>query len=64
MLYPTTVEVLGSQESATLCPEDELVPLPENDCLRDASVALLVNAMLPEAVPAAGGVNVTVYFAL
>lgn len=64
MLYPTTLDVLASHESATLCPEDELVPSPENDCCRDVSVALLVNAIFPDAVPAAAGVNVTVYFVL
>ena len=33
---------------------------PVNDCASDASEALLAKEMLPEELPAAGGVNVTV----
>ena len=56
--------MLGFQESATLCCPDDCVPAPVNDCVNDASDALLVKEMLPEEVPAAGGVKVTVYLAL
>jgi hypothetical protein len=50
--------------SDTVCGLVVCVPDPLNVCFRDASEALLIKEMLPDELPAAAGVNVTVYFAL
>jgi hypothetical protein len=63
-LYPATVEVLGSHVSETLCELVVCVPAPLKVCLSDASEALLTKEMLPGELPAADGVNVTVYCVL
>jgi hypothetical protein len=60
MLYPITAEVLGSQESVTVGCVEVDVPSPVSDWARVFSEASLANEMLPEEIPAAGGVNVTV----
>lgn len=51
--------MLGFHDSATLCC---VCALPENDWVSVESEALLRKEMLPEEVPAVGGVKVTVYF--
>ena len=63
-LYPATVEVLGFHVSETLWVLVVCVPEPLNACFNDESEALLTKEMLPGELPAAGGVNVTVYCAL
>jgi hypothetical protein len=63
-LYPITLEALGFQERATLCCPDDCVPSPVNDCVNIESEASLENEILPEEVPAVGGVNMTEYVAL
>ncbi len=62
-LYPITVDVLGSHDNATVW-LDGCAPVPLKACERDASEALLVNDTFPEEEPAAGGVKVTVYWAV
>ena len=55
-----TVDVLGFQDNATPCAEDpEDVPSPLNVCFRGVSEASLINEILPEELPAAGGANIT-----
>jgi hypothetical protein len=56
--------VLGFHVNDTLCGDVVCVPEPLNDCFKEESEALLTKAMLPGELPAAGGVKVTVYWAL
>ena len=64
MLYPTTDEVLASQERATECWLACCVPVPVNVWVRGESTALLTKDIVPGALPAVCGAKVTVYWML
>jgi len=56
MLYPTTSDPLAFQESVTRCCP-ALIPLPVTFSIVGEFEALLLNEILPEAVPLLCGVN-------
>ena len=62
-LYPTTVEVLAVHESVTECCTG-CTPVPVVVIVIGELVALLATLTVPEALPAAAGVNVTLRVAL